>query len=128
MRVSTPVGGPTGSLTISVEVGLRGEISSFPDNPKGGRHGVPPMHWVRRRDLEGGKELGVWLLVDDDGAVERELYVESHRYRGGDFDVYTATPAGEWEHVGEFETRRIAFDRARRVIDESPHALEPGAG
>ena len=44
------------------------------------------MHWRRRRDLEGGKELGVWLLLDED-AVDTELYVESHRYRGGDFDV-----------------------------------------
>lgn len=86
------------------------------------------MHWVRRRDLEGGKELGVWLLVDDDGAVDTELYVESHRYRGGDFDVYTATPAGEWEHLGEFETQADAFDRAQQVIDESPHEQKPQTG
>lgn len=79
------------------------------------------MRWERRRDLEGGKELGVWLLVDADGTVDTELYVESHEYRGGDFDVYTAGPDGEWNHEGEFETQREAFDRALRVIESSPH-------
>jgi len=78
------------------------------------------MHWQRRRDLEGGKELGVWLLLDD-GSVDTELYVESHEYRGGDFDVYTATPDGEWEHGGTFETAPEAFDAALDRIDESPH-------
>lgn len=78
------------------------------------------MHWNRRRDLEGGKELGVWLLVDD-GTVERELYVESHEYRGGDFDVYVATPEGDWDHKGEFETAQAAFERALDVIESSGH-------
>lgn len=81
------------------------------------------MEWRRRRDLEGGKELGVWLLVTADGAVDTELYVESHRYRGGDFDVYTATPAGEWTHEGTFETRSAAFDRALDLIADSSHPL-----
>ncbi|ELY85211.1 hypothetical protein [Natrinema altunense] len=78
------------------------------------------MHWTRRRDLEGGKELGIWLLVDD-GTVEKELYVESHEYRGGGFDVYTAIPDGEWTHEGEFEDAAAAVERALDVIDESPH-------
>lgn len=81
------------------------------------------MHWRRRRDLEGGKELGVWLLIDD-GAVDTELYVESHEYRGGDFDVYTASPDGEWEHKGTFETAPEAFDSALRYLDESPFPRE----
>lgn len=81
------------------------------------------MHWQRRRDLEGGKELGVWLLGDDE-TVESELYVESHQYRGGDFDVYTATPDGEWDHKGTFETATEAFDAAKRHIDESPYSEE----
>jgi hypothetical protein len=76
------------------------------------------VQWERRRDLEGGKELGVWLLVDGD-AVERELYVESHEYRGGAFDVYTATPDGEWHHEGTFETVTGAFDAAEAYLDES---------
>lgn len=78
------------------------------------------MQWKRRRDLEGGKELGVWLLVDDDGTVDTELYVESHEYRDGDFDVYTSSPDGEWDHKGEFETRRAAFERAVEIIESSP--------
>lgn len=78
------------------------------------------MHWRRRRDLEGGKELGVWLLLED-GTVETELYVETHEYRGGDFDVYTASPEGEWEHEGRFETAPGAFDAALRHIEESPY-------
>jgi hypothetical protein len=81
------------------------------------------MHWQRRRDLEGGKELGVWLLLDD-GTVEEELYVESHEYRGGDFDVYTTSPDGEWNHRGTFETVDDAFDSAIAYIDQSQFSLE----
>ncbi|ERH08849.1 MAG: hypothetical protein J07HX64_00598 [halophilic archaeon J07HX64] len=80
------------------------------------------MHWRRRRDLEGGKELGVWLLLEED-TVDTELYVESHEYRGGGFDVYTATPDGEWTHVGGFETASEAFDAALAHIEESQHPL-----
>lgn len=81
------------------------------------------MYWQRRRDLEGGKEVGVWLLIDD-GTVEKELYVESHEYRGGDFDVYTASPDGEWEHNGTFDTADEAFDAALARIEESRFPLE----
>ena len=76
------------------------------------------MEWQRRRDLEGGKELGVWLLVDD-GTVEDELYVESHEYRDGGFDVYTASPDGEWDHHGTFDTAQDAFDAALTRIETS---------
>lgn len=81
------------------------------------------MHWLRRRDLEGGKELGVWLLLDD-GTVEKELYVESHEYRGGGFDVYTATPDGTWDHRGTFDRSGDAFDAALAHIEESRFLLE----
>lgn len=81
------------------------------------------MYWRRRRDLEGGKELGVWLLLDE-GTVEKELYVESHEYRGDDFDVYTASPDGEWEHRGSFNTADSAFEAALAYIDESQFPLE----
>lgn len=81
------------------------------------------MHWQRRRDLEGGKELGVWLLLDG-SAVEEELYVESHEYRGGGFDVYTASPDGEWEHKGTFGTADDAFDAALGHIEESRFSVE----
>ena len=81
------------------------------------------MHWQRRRDLEGGKELGVWLLYDD-GTVVEELYVESHEDRGGAFDVYTATPDGEWDHRGSFGTVDEAFATAADVIKESDAPLD----
>lgn len=80
------------------------------------------MHWRRRRDLEGGKELGVWLLLND-GTVEKELYVESHEYRGGDFDVYTASPDAEWEHRGTFDAVDDAFDAALAQLEESQFPL-----
>ena len=83
------------------------------------------MHWVRRRDLEGGKELGVWLLVDSDDptAVEAELYVESHEYRGGAFDVYTYTEATDWQHRGEFDAVREAFDAALSYVEAHEHPV-----
>lgn len=81
------------------------------------------MRWHRRRDLEGGKELGIWLCTDGDRVVE-ELYVESHEYRGGDFDVYTASPDDEWNHLGTFETADAAFDAALAFLDESGHPIE----
>lgn len=81
------------------------------------------MHWKRRRDLEGGKELGVWLLVDDED-VESELYVESHEYRGGAFDVYTATPDGEWTHEGTYDAVDDAFEAALDYIEESDYPVQ----
>lgn len=81
------------------------------------------MGWQRRRDLEGGKELGVWLLVED-GTVTEELYVESHQYRGGDFDVYTATPDGEWTHRGTYETPEAGFDAALAYLDENSTSVD----
>ena len=85
------------------------------------------MHWERRRDLEGGKELGIWLRVDD-GTVTEELYVESHEYRGGAFDVYTTSPDGEWHHRGTFETVDEAFDAAHAYLVDSDVPVEgPGA-
>jgi hypothetical protein len=85
------------------------------------------MHWQRRRDLEGGKELGVWLLQDD-GTVEEELYVESHEYRGGDFDVYVATPDGEWDHRGTFEAIGDAFDAALAYLTDSEFPVAEPSG
>lgn len=46
---------------------------------------LEPDGWTRRHDLEGGKELCVWLSDESD----TELYVESHQYRESDYDVYT---------------------------------------
>ena len=63
-------------------------------------------------------------MLLDDGTVKKELYVESHEYRGGDFDVYTASPDGEWEHNGTFDTADYAFDAALAQIEESQFPLE----
>ena len=63
-------------------------------------------------------------MLLDDGTVKKELYVESHEYRGGDFDVYTASPDGEWEHNGTFDTADDAFDAALAQIEESQFPLE----
>jgi hypothetical protein len=83
--------------------------------------GETERHWERRRDLEGGKELGVWLLTDG-GSVEREFYVESHEYRGGAFDLFTYAN-GDWIHEGEFETVGDAFAAARRTLAESNYPV-----
>ncbi len=64
--------------------------------------------WTRRRDLEGGKELCVWLSDTSD----TELYVESHRYRGGDYDAYTTDAEDNWNHLGEYEDVTEAIDAA----------------
>ena len=56
-------------------------------------------------------------MLLDDGTVKKELYVESHEYRGGDFDVYTASPDGEWEHNDTFDTADDAFDAALAQIE-----------
>lgn len=81
------------------------------------------MKWLRRKDLEGGKELGVWLKSNQ-GQVLEELYVESHEYRGGNFDVYVATPEGEWTHLSEEYNVYEAFEVAEEYIDNSDAGLE----
>lgn len=77
------------------------------------------MEWIRRKDLEGGKELGIWLKLDEEGTVVEELYVETHEYRGGDFDVYTATPEGEWTHLSEETGVQDAFKVAEKYVEDS---------
>lgn len=81
------------------------------------------MKWLRRKDLEGGKELGIWLKLDQDEVV-KELYVETHEYRGGYFDVYTATPEGEWTHLSEEKDVQKAFEVAEEYIQDSDARLE----
>jgi hypothetical protein len=65
-------------------------------------------NWTRRRDLEGGKELCVWLSDHS----EEELYVESHRYRGGDYDAFVTDADDNWNHLGEYEAVTDAIDAA----------------
>lgn len=81
------------------------------------------MYWKRRRDLEGGKELGIWLLCTEDGDVDTELYVESHEYRGGAFDVFTYSDGDGWVHKGTFDSASEAFDHAADVLAESEYPI-----
>ena len=75
------------------------------------------LHVVIANSITWGKEPDVWLLLDD-GTIKK-LYVESHRYRGGDFDVYTASPDSEWDHIGTVDTAEEAFDVALAQIEDS---------
>lgn len=77
-------------------------------------------YWERRRDLEGGKQLGIWLLKDGSGTVQKELVVETHEYRGGMFDVHIVVDA-EWDKFGDFKTADEAFTEATQILVESDH-------
>ncbi len=68
------------------------------------------MEWNRRRDLEGGKEIGIWIGSDD-----RELYVEDLTYRGDGYSVYLRTPEAEWHEKLSTEHRQEAFQKAEEI-------------
>lgn len=79
---------------------------------------IEPDGWTRRRDLEGGKELCIWLSDTSDA----ELYVESHRYRGSDYNVYTTDAEDNWEHIGEYTEVTEAIDAALAWARENTEA------
>ena len=65
--------------------------------------------WTRRRDLEGGKQAGVWLETDG----TRELYVEDLGYKDQGWVVWLYDDAtDEWTDLGSFEESEPAFERA----------------
>lgn len=65
--------------------------------------------WERRRDLEGGKQAGVWL----ERAGSRELYVENLGYKDGGWVVWLYDDAtDEWTDLGQYEGSGPAFERA----------------
>ncbi len=65
--------------------------------------------WTRRRDLEGGKQAGVWLEIEG----HRELYVEDLGYKNGGWVVWLYDDAtDEWIDLGSYEEPRAAFERA----------------
>ena len=69
------------------------------------------MEWNRRRDLEGGKELGIW--INNDG---RELYVEGLTYRGDGYSVYIYNPETDaWDQRLSTEDREEAFKTAVEI-------------
>ncbi|XVH31312.1 hypothetical protein ACNS7O_13090 [Haloferacaceae archaeon DSL9] len=78
---------------------------------------MPLDDWERRRDLEGGKQVCIWLHETEDA----ELYVEDLTYRGGDFDVWVHhVDADEWEDLGTFDTVDAAIDRAVSWAGSNP--------
>jgi hypothetical protein len=77
-----------------------------------------PNGWTRRRDLEGGKELCVWLSDTSD----KELYVESHRYRGGNYDAYVTDAEDNWNHLGEYDDGTDAINKAIEWARENAEA------
>lgn len=80
------------------------------------------MVWNRRRDLEGGKEIGVWLA--DDG---RELYVEDLTYRQEGYSVFVRTPDGDWEEKKSTGDSEEAFEAALELVeDKSSDTLSEG--
>ncbi|WP_266076301.1 hypothetical protein [Haladaptatus caseinilyticus] len=65
--------------------------------------------WRRREDLEGGKQIRIWLT--DDGS--EELYVENLTYRNEGYAVYSYDVASdEWETVAETDSRADAVEKA----------------
>jgi hypothetical protein len=69
------------------------------------------MEWNRRRDLEGGKELGIWIGSDD-----RELYVEDLTYRDDGYSVYIYNlETDDWDQRLSTEDREEAFKTAVEI-------------
>ncbi len=65
--------------------------------------------WRRREDLEGGKQIRIWLR--DDGI--EELYVENLTYRDEGYAVYVYdVETDEWETVAETDSRADAVGQA----------------
>ena len=65
--------------------------------------------WDRRRDLEGGKQLVIWIQADR----REEISVENHTYYGGGYRIYVTDlddDGREW--IGTFETPDEATDHA----------------
>lgn len=73
-----------------------------------------PTGWSRRRDLEGGKQAGVWLEADG----SRELYVEDLGYKDQGWVVWLYDDAGdEWTHLGDYDGPDPAFGRALEWLE-----------
>jgi hypothetical protein len=70
---------------------------------------MPVEGWTRRRDLEGGKQIGVWLAEGSAG----EVYVEDLTYRDAGYEswLYDAD-ADEWTAIGHDDDPEAAFERA----------------
>lgn len=70
---------------------------------------MPVEGWTRRRDLEGGKQIGVWLA--DDSA--EEVYVEDLTYRDAGYEAWLYdADSDEWTDLGSEDGPEAAFERA----------------
>lgn len=79
------------------------------------------MRWHRRRDLEGGREIGIWILRSSEG-VDKEITVKSYAYRDGPFELYETDPDDSVRiKIGEYETAREAFKQTRDYLASTPH-------
>lgn len=72
--------------------------------------------WHRRRDLEGGREIGIWILESGKEIID-EVVIKSYSYRGGYFVLYTIDNSESLRiKLGEYKTARSAFDEAINYI------------
>ncbi|WP_231183899.1 hypothetical protein [Haladaptatus sp. DYF46] len=70
---------------------------------------MPLEGWRRREDLEGGKQIRIWLRDDED----RELYVENLTYRDSGYAVYAYdVDEDEWRTITETDSRAEAVEAA----------------
>lgn len=70
---------------------------------------MPIEGWRRREDLEGGKQIRIWL---SEGGT-RELYVENLTYRDEGYVVYSYdVTEDEWQVVAETDSRADAVEKA----------------
>lgn len=70
---------------------------------------VPISGWRRREDLEGGKQIRIWLSEDGN----EELYVENLTYKDKGYAVYSyEVQTDEWETIAETDSRADAVEKA----------------
>lgn len=72
---------------------------------------MPTDDWTRREELEGGKQIRVYLSTDS----EEELYVEDLTYQGEGYVVSLHdADTGSWETLVEYDRheREHALERA----------------
>ncbi|WP_458206590.1 hypothetical protein [Haladaptatus sp. NG-SE-30] len=70
---------------------------------------MPIPGWRRREDLEGGKQIRIWLSEDE----SEELYVENLTYRDEGYAVYSYDVSeDEWDTITETESRADAVEQA----------------
>ncbi len=65
--------------------------------------------WRRREDLEGGKQIRIWLSDDE----REELYVENLTYRDEGYAVFAYdVESDEWITIANTDSRAEAVEKA----------------